>query len=449
MRVGFYGDDFTGSVDALLQLRRAGLSGVLATSVEAADQLAADHPVVGIAGVARSLPTAAMADEVLPPLTWLLGRGAPVVQYKACSTADSSPQVGSLGRVVELVRPLVGEAAVPALFAQPDFGRYTFFGHHFARDGDRVYRLDRQPTMANHPVTPSRESDLVRHLAAQTHLPVGGIDWTRYRDAGILAAELTAATEAIVVCDGFTQQHLDLVGGAVAQLAAPDGRAGAVRPPVVALGAGGLSLGLGRALGGSAGPLPTTAAAAAGPCLVLAGSRSARTWEQVRAAARAGWRAVDLSEPGAVAAAYDALRSGADTVVYSSSPGGAELAVADVVAALVEVGRACLTGRTRLVVAGGDTSGAVLRGLGVVALAVQSAPWGNVVLCRLRAPGTAYDGADVVLKGGQMGHVDLFEDVRLGRPTTAVLPDAAVPQHVAGAPDLAGPAGPTEPEPAC
>src|SRR5215217_6648936 len=78
LRVAFYGDDFTGSVDALRQL---------------------------------------------------------VVQYKACSTADSSPAVGSLGRVIEVARDVFGPAPVPVLFAQPDFGRFTAFGHHFAAEG--------------------------------------------------------------------------------------------------------------------------------------------------------------------------------------------------------------------------------------------------------------------------------------------------------------------------
>ncbi len=412
MRIGFYGDDFTGSVDAMLQLSRSGLDVVLATSVEAAAALGAGHDVVGIAGIARSLPAEAMAAEVVPALSWLLAHGAQVVQYKACSTADSSPEVGSLGRVVELGRGLLGPAAVPALFAQPDFGRYTFFGHHFAREGERVHRLDRQPTMSRHPVTPATDSDLVRHLAAQTTLPVGSLDWTRYRegDPEALAALIGSATEAAVVLDGFSEQHLDLVGQAIWLLPGP----------VLAIGAGGLSLGLGRALGGAPWEPPSTMPAAEGPLLVLCGSRSAATWGQVRAAAAAGWAAIDLGRADAVAEAVAAHGAGRDTVVYSSSPGGAELTSQAVVAGLVQIGRSCLAAapRSRLVVAGGDTSGAVLRGLGAASLRLLGAAWANVVLCAMQAPGEPYDGIELVLKGGQMGHPELFEDIRRGRSAT-------------------------------
>ncbi|TDE88517.1 four-carbon acid sugar kinase family protein, partial [Occultella glacieicola] len=287
MRFGFYGDDFTGSVDALLQLRAAGLTGVLATSVAAAERLEGGHDVIGIAGVARSLPTEALAAEVGPALRWFAGRGAPIVQYKACSTADSSPVTGSLGRVLELGREVFGDRAVPVLFAQPDFGRYTFFGHHFARDGDRVFRLDRQPTMSAHPVTPSTESDLVRHLGAQTALPIAAVDWRSYGPtaqggsggpvapgagspavanahaphatdpvtalASAIEAAGTTTAAAAVVLDAFTDAHLDLVGAAIvgSSSAGRAADAGTHRPRFV-LGAGGLSLGLGRALAADA-----------------------------------------------------------------------------------------------------------------------------------------------------------------------------------------------------
>ena len=422
MKLGFYGDDFTGSVDALLQLRRAGLTGVLATSVAHAEALASDAEAVGIAGVARSLPTADLPAEVLPALRWFAGQGAPVVQYKACSTADSSPQLGSLGRVIELAREVFGSAAIPAVFAQPDFGRYTFFGHHFARDGGHVYRLDRQPTMRTHPSTPSTESDLARHLGTQTELPVGTLTWTEYAaDAEQVPALLAASADAAVVCDAFTDAHLDLLGEAIAHGARGTGAdshsSTGQRPgPRFVLGAGGLSLGLGRALGGAAPALPEHAAAAEGPCLVLSGSRSARTWEQIEAAERAGWTCVDLRADGAAARASAAHAAGADTVFHSSTPGGSRLSAAAVTEALLTLAQSRLQAApgTRLVLAGGDTSGGLLRRLGVASLTIEACPWGNVALCRTHAPGHAHDGGQVVLKGGQMGHRDLFEDVRRG-----------------------------------
>jgi 3-oxoisoapionate kinase len=371
VRAAFYGDDFTGSVDALLQFRRAGLSGVLVTGPEIPVPQGG-YDVIGIAGVARSLPTQALADEVVPALRRLLALQPAVVQYKVCSTADSSPEIGSVGRVIELARDLFPPAPVPIVLAQPDFGRYTFFGHHFARDGDgdAVYRLDRQPTMMSHPVTPADESDLRLHVARQTALRIGSLHWP---DLDTLnAAALNETEAAAVVCDAFTDEHLDRIAATVL--------AGEPRPRFV-VSSGGLSGALGRLLDiEDRVPLPSSVTAAAGPTLVLSGSRSALTRRQIAAA-------------------------GADVVVHS---GGS----ADRLAELADAGLR-ENPKTRLILCGGDTSGAVLRQLGVQILEITSQPWGNVALCRATAK--ELGEFEVVVKGGQMGHLELFDDVKHGR----------------------------------
>jgi uncharacterized protein YgbK (DUF1537 family) len=137
LRAAFYGDDFTGSVDALLQFTRRGWTGRLFTRLPDAATLrraASEVDVVGVAGISRSLAPDAMDAELRPVFAAFAALEPEVVQYKACSTADSAPTVGSLGRVVELAREQFGDATVPMLFAQPDFGRYTLFGHHFAAE---------------------------------------------------------------------------------------------------------------------------------------------------------------------------------------------------------------------------------------------------------------------------------------------------------------------------
>mgnify|MGYP001441368287 CR=1 FL=1 len=108
--LGYYGDDFTGSTDALEVLSFAGLKTVLFTALPTAEQLAqfSDYRAIGIAGTARSQSPAWM-DENLPTVfRTLAGLGAPVIQYKVCSTFDSAPHVGSIGRAIEH-----GMAAVP------------------------------------------------------------------------------------------------------------------------------------------------------------------------------------------------------------------------------------------------------------------------------------------------------------------------------------------------
>lgn len=397
MIVGVYGDDVTGSVDALLQYRRAGLDGALVTSPDAVAEVS-DRAVVIVAGTARSLPADAMAAAVRPAFGAL--REARIVQYKACSTADSSPEIGSLGRVLELARDVYGEQTIPLLFAQPDFGRYTSFGHHFARDGERVWRLDRQPTMSRHPVTPMGESDLAVHLSHQTSLPISATPWTSYGDD--LAQRILADKAAATVLDALDDHHLDAVGRAVVAL---PGR------PTFCLGSGGLSLAIGRALGGEATPLPTTADPATGPMLAVSGSCSGRTWEQVQAALAAGWVGVPLG-PEAPRQAAAAASAGQHVVAYSATGGSDGLV--DVSADLATVVRTVAEVRppSRLLICGGDTSGRVLQHLGVGSLQLVAQPWGNAPL--LLADGGEIRGTDVVLKGGQVGDVDLFERVRSG-----------------------------------
>lgn len=237
-RAAFYGDDFTGSVDALLQFSRRGWTGRLFTRLPAPEALhraAESVDVVGVAGIARSLPTSTMDAELTPVLQALAALEPRVVQYKACSTADSSPTVGSLGRIVELGRAIVAGRPVPMLFAQPDFGRYTFFGHHFAAEDGVVYRLDRQPTMSTHPSTPMTESELAVHVGRQTELPIGSLPVTAYD--GDLAGRISDSDAAALVLDAVTDEHLVTVGDAVLRLPAP----------VFAIGSGGLSHGIAAA----------------------------------------------------------------------------------------------------------------------------------------------------------------------------------------------------------
>jgi uncharacterized protein YgbK (DUF1537 family) len=423
--ITFYGDDFTGSVDALLQFSRRGLRGRLFVGLPSADELteaATTCDVIGVAGIARSLPTGLMADELTPVFEAFVALGARVVQYKACSTADSSPTIGSLGRVIELGRMLVAEHAVPVLLAQPDFGRYTVFGHHFAAEGGTVYRLDRQPTMSRHPSTPMRESDLALHLSEQTELPIAHIPFTEYNSSPALDARLATSAAGAVVLDAFSDDQLRLLGEAI--LALPR--------PVFALGSGGLSRALAEALtpeqAGSDEPL-TNRLAPPGPTLAVSGSRSAQTARQLHAAHDAGWRVftLPLGDPDAIAGTSErvvsALAAG-DSVALSSHHSDAAQ-VEDALSSIAESASAIVTAATaagatnRVILCGGDTSSRVTGMLGIRSLSIAANPWGNVVLLRGQAPGSAIDGVELLLKGGQVGADDLFEQVhRLGDSAT-------------------------------
>ena len=114
--------------------------------------------------------TNAQMDDALPKMFEYLKRyNADFVHYKICSTFDSSPEIGSIGYVLELALREFPQTPVPMMVGAPVLKRYVVFGNLFATVGGETYRLDRHPTMSVHPVTPMNESDLRLHLANKLH----------------------------------------------------------------------------------------------------------------------------------------------------------------------------------------------------------------------------------------------------------------------------------------
>lgn len=412
--VGYYGDDVTGSVDVLLQFARRGMRGCLfigTPSIEELREAGDAHEVVGIAGIARSLAPDPLDAEVRPALEALRDLAPRVVQYKACSTADSSPTTGSLGRVIEIARDVFGDAPIPVLFAQPDFGRYTVFGHHFAAEGGVVHRLDRQPTMSRHPSTPMDDSDLVAHLSRQTSLPITGLPWTRFDSAATVADALRDEPAAAVVLDALDDAHLALLGDA---LLARSGD----RHPLVVLGSGGLSRAL--ALAGPASALPA-ATVSDGPVLAVSGSRSPQTRRQIAAAREAGWAVLPLASDDATTSETIALLRAGRSVALTSEDSRAVTGSADPLAAIAGEATSVVTAAlgsgstSRVLICGGDTSSRVVRALGVRRLSIVANPQANVVVLRAGGDAPEVDGVELLLKGGQVGDDDLFETFRTGR----------------------------------
>ncbi|HEX4343327.1 MAG TPA: four-carbon acid sugar kinase family protein, partial [Verrucomicrobiae bacterium] len=230
----FYGDDFTGSTDALEQLTLAGIHAALFIKPPTRKQLDRfkNLQAIGVAGLTRSLAPDAMERELRPALKKLKALGAAHVHYKVCSTFDSSPTIGSIGRVIDVASEIFHGSFVPLLVAAPALGRYTLFGNHFARYGigsaGAIYRLDRHPSVSKHPVTPMTEADLRVHLAKQTRKKIALFDITK-----ISLPESAARTEFkkiltekpdVVLFDAFTSEHLALVGRLI------DGHASAAKP---------------------------------------------------------------------------------------------------------------------------------------------------------------------------------------------------------------------------
>ena len=113
-----------------------------------------DCRAIGIAGDSRSRPPAWMRAELPAVFERLREIGAPVVQYKVCSTFDSSPAIGNIGCALEIGREAFGVPYVPVVPAAPLLERYVVFGNLFAAGGGAIHRIDRHPSMSRHPVTP-------------------------------------------------------------------------------------------------------------------------------------------------------------------------------------------------------------------------------------------------------------------------------------------------------
>ena len=219
--VAYYGDDFTGSTSVMEVMTFAGLPTVLFLDMPTDAQVArfAGYRSIGIAGVARSQNPAWMDDHLPPVFHKLAALGAPIAHYKVCSTFDSAPHVGSIGRAIDLAVPILGGAWCPLVTAAPAIARYQAFGNLFAAVGGVGYRIDRHPTMSRHPVTPMDEADLALHLAKQTDRSIGLVDLVAMKRGEAdnqLARERTRGAE-IVSLDIVDDETLAEVGRLVWQ----------------------------------------------------------------------------------------------------------------------------------------------------------------------------------------------------------------------------------------
>lgn len=437
----FYGDDFTGATAHLAGFHEAGLRSLLFLNTPTPGQLErhlAELDVVGVAGIARSLAPAGIEAEVRPAFELFKRYGARQVQYKVCSTFDSSPAVGSIGAAMELGRRVFGEAVIPVLPADPRLGRYTLFGHHFARAGDAVYRLDRHPSMSRHPATPMHEADLRLHLAAQTDLAGESIDVTAIRAGRAAALWERARTDGAgyVVFDALEEADLD----AVVPLLWQAGEAA----PLFSVASQGLAAAFGRFLAARMGGMPrrhgVPAPGGLDRMLVLSGSAAVLNGRQLRTALDAGWCGIRVDVPALLAddglglelarlglAMQQALDRGRSTVLYTASGpddpalagvralqasrGLSAEAVSEAIGALFagladRAVTAC--GLRRLVLAGGDTSSHAMRRLDAYALEIAAAGRHGGRLCRLLSFRADMQGLEVMLKGGQVGNDDSF-----------------------------------------
>lgn len=384
-----------------------------------------------------------MDDELADAFASLAALGAPILQYKVCSTFDSSAEVGSIGRAIDIgVRHSPGHWS-PMVIGAPRLKRYQMFGNLFAAVDGVGYRLDRHPTMSRHPVTPMNEADLRLHLARQTARRIELIDMLQLRGADVASRvrALSAPDTPVVLIDVLDEATLAAAGRLVWEQ-----RGGGI----FTASSSGLQYAL-VAHWRACGLLPPTPSLpVADPVQAIAavsGSCSPVTAAQIGWARAHGFhterldlpRALDSRDGAAeiervVMAATQALNRGVSVIVHSAEgPDDPAVSGFDAIAcaaglarhdaarqvgrALAEVMRRLLdsVALTRVVVAGGDSSGEVASALGIDALSVVAGLAPGAPLCRAWSAEPRRDGLQIVLKGGQIGDAAFFGAVREGR----------------------------------
>ncbi|EIF35067.1 hypothetical protein BCh11DRAFT_02880 [Burkholderia sp. Ch1-1] len=430
----FYGDDFTGATDTLAHLARAGLRTMLFFAPPDAARLATlgKLDAIGVAGAARTMPPAAQRKELEQVGAAFAALGVRVMHYKVCSTFDSAPETGSIGVAIRTLREYCVSELVAVIGGQPNLRRYCVFGELFAAAGaadgaQSIYRIDRHPTMSRHPVTPMNEADLRVHLQRQGVENVQSIDWRCHAagDAGLEAEvrrRLDAKPDALLF-DVLDDSHLQAIGRVIARYAA-------VSAPLLAVGASSVAQAYALARENPAEPAaaksPATPplARARGPVFVLAGSLSPLTEVQIGAAQsylRVELDPLQMTGDAAsdylaerVAAIAGPLRGGRNVLAFTtrspSGEGGALPQLAHACASLLQK-VLCAVRLRRIGIAGGDTSSFAVRALGAWGLSYLAPLSAGVTVCRLHADRVELDGMEVMLKGGQMGDTDLFEQL--------------------------------------
>jgi uncharacterized protein YgbK (DUF1537 family) len=436
--ISYYGDDFTGSTDVMEALASNGVETVLflkRPQGEMADRFRTVG-AIGLAGTSRSESPQWMDGHLTDAFTWLAGFDAELCHYKVCSTFDSSPSVGNIGRAIEIGARIFGNRTTGLIVGAPQIRRYTTFGQLFAAYQGKNYRIDRHPVMSRHPVTPMDEADILLHLSRQTDLSSAGLDCVGLTGpdvAGALSAAL-ADDPAILLIDVLDAGTQAAAGQILWNALRDRGR--------FICGSSGIEYALIEAWrqAGLIGAKPTFDPV--GPVeqiSVVSGSVSPTTERQIRHALGHGFEAVTLDplrltgdeadgEIGrAVSAGLEILSRGASPVIFTalgpSADRGQEIDTRDGARHRIGQGLGKIQKRLvataalrRAVVAGGDTSSHALGEMGIEALtlAMPLPQTPGSPLCT--AHGGDLDGLQIALKGGQVGGDDYFSMIRAGRP---------------------------------
>ena len=450
--LAYYGDDFTGSTDALEFLTLAGVKTVL--FLRKPEQKDLDRfpgiQAIGLAGKSRSMSPSEMETELFPAFENLKNFEPAHFHYKVCSTFDSAPHVGNIGKAIEIGSQVFDQKTVLVSPSAPHLGRFCVFGNLFARMGTigngEIYRIDRHPSMSTHPVTPAHEADLTLHLAKQTDKSISLINLTTIEKGTTDVLEAVVNNKAeILFFDGFNLEHLKTIGSVFNQLA--------TEKTLFSVGSSGIEMALGLAwkeekiIGNE---IEFEPIGEVSPLLVLSGSCSPVTSKQIEYALENGFleiplesNAIDIQNHSAVirrivSQIVENFNNGKSTILHTST-GPNDPRIAETESYLAAKGveandiqKQCSTiygsvlGQItkevlktvkikRILFAGGDTSSYAASELDILALEMIAPLAPGAPLCKAVSDNEWVNGIEMNFKGGQVGTADYFIKVLKGK----------------------------------
>ena len=416
LALGCIADDYTGASDLANMLTRCGLRTVQTIGVPDDTLKLPEVDAVVVSLKSRSIEASKAVARSRDADKWLRTRGAPHVLFKICSTFDST-DAGNIGPVMDALRADSGDAIVLVTPAFPGTGRTVYQGNLFVGS----VPLNESP-LKDHPLNPMHDSSLIRVLARQSKSKVGLVDLaTVANGADAIRAKLTDLAKqgiAAAIIDSVFDPELETIGKV-----ALDHR--------LSVGASGMGLGLARGLVASGRVKAATTSVdqkpIGGPVACLAGSCSQATLAQI-AQAEKSMPVLRLDPEGIVTGggeaeralgwARDHLDKGPILIASSSTPDQVSALQAkhgrDVAGHAIEQTMAAISeglvaaGVRRLVVAGGETSGAVVDRLGIPAFLVGPEIAAGVPV--LQCVGWSKGDAVLALKSGNFGGPDFFND---------------------------------------
>lgn len=449
--LAYYGDDFTGSTDALEFLTLAGVKTVL--FLQKPEQKDLDRfpgiQAIGLAGKSRSMSPSEMETELYSAFENLKSFAPNHFHYKVCSTFDSAPHVGNIGKAIEIGSEVFNQKTVLVSPSAPHLGRFCVFGNLFARMGTigngEIYRIDQHPSMSKHPVTPALDGDLRIHLAKQTEKSINLVNLTTIEKGTEDVLETVANNKnEILFFDGFNLEHLKTIGNVFNQLAS--------EKPLFSVGSSGIEMALGLAWKEQKIIGNETAFESAGevsPILVLSGSCSPVTSKQIEYALANGFLEIALESKAVdtqnqteiikkvVSEIITNFGNGKSTILHTST-GSDDPRIAETESYFSKKGvlkndiqKQCsavygsVLGQItkevlksvkikRILFAGGDTSSYAASELDILALEMIAPLAPGAPLCSAVSDNKWINGIEMNFKGGQVGTADYFIKVLKG-----------------------------------